>query len=51
MGNDIDIYSVKHCHIQQGTAGDLRPKYDPGSAFNWSRLRKAFLQESRKKRG
>ena len=38
-----------HCHIQQGTSGELRPKYDPGSAFNWPRLRKAFLKESRKK--
>jgi hypothetical protein len=39
-----------HCHIQQGTSDDLRPKYDPGSAFNWSRLRKAFLKETGKKR-
>ncbi|MCH8311989.1 MAG: N-acetylmuramoyl-L-alanine amidase [Nitrospinae bacterium] len=39
-----------HCHIQQGTSDDLRPKYDPGSAFNWSRLRKAFLKETGKRR-
>ncbi|VAX17422.1 Translation elongation factor LepA [hydrothermal vent metagenome] len=40
-----------HCHIQNGMSGDLRPKYDPGSAFNWPRLRKAFFKESRKKKG
>ena len=33
-----------------GTSDDLRPKYDPGSAFNWSRLRKVFLQKTRKRR-
>ena len=37
-----------HCHIQQGVSDDLQTKYDPGSAFNWSRLRKAFLKETRK---
>jgi hypothetical protein len=37
-----------HCHIQQGGASNLKTKYDPGSAFNWSRLHKAFLQASRK---
>jgi N-acetylmuramoyl-L-alanine amidase len=37
-----------HCHIQQGGTSNLKTKYDPGSAFNWSRLRKAFLQASRK---
>ncbi|GJL77096.1 MAG: hypothetical protein NPINA01_00850 [Nitrospinaceae bacterium] len=37
-----------HCHIQEGTSSNLKPKYDPGSAFNWSRLRKAFLNASKK---
>lgn len=37
-----------HCHIQQETSANLTPKYDPGSSFNWSRLRKAFLKASRK---
>ena len=37
-----------HCHIQQGTSAPLKPKYDPGSAFDWSRLRRAFLSENRK---
>lgn len=37
-----------HCHIQQGASSGLRPKYDPGSSFNWSRLRKEFLKESAK---
>ncbi|MFQ5450528.1 MAG: N-acetylmuramyl-L-alanine amidase [Nitrospinaceae bacterium] len=34
-----------HAHVQKGASPDLRPKYDPGSAFNWSRLRKEFLKE------
>lgn len=34
-----------HAHVQKGASDGLRPKYDPGSAFNWSRLRKAFLKE------
>jgi len=31
-----------HAHVQAGAAPGLAPKYDPGSAFDWSRLRKAF---------
>jgi N-acetylmuramoyl-L-alanine amidase len=30
-----------HAHVQKGENG-VACKYDPGSAFNWSRLRKAF---------
>lgn len=30
-----------HCHIQNGSTG-LECKYDPGSAFNWARLHRAF---------
>ena len=30
-----------HAHVQKGTTG-LECKYDPGSAFDWARLRKAF---------
>jgi N-acetylmuramoyl-L-alanine amidase len=37
-----------HCHIQQGGVANLKTKYDPGSAFDWSRLRKALLQASAK---
>ncbi len=30
-----------HAHVQKGAKG-LECKYDPGSAFNWARLKKAF---------
>jgi hypothetical protein len=30
-----------HAHVQKGENG-VECKYDPGSAFNWSRLKKAF---------
>jgi N-acetyl-anhydromuramyl-L-alanine amidase AmpD len=30
-----------HAHVQKGGNG-LECKYDPGSAFNWARLKKAF---------
>lgn len=42
-----------HAHVQKGGRGGLTAKYDPGSAFNWSRLRKALEKEmaSRKKPG
>ncbi|HCG73169.1 MAG TPA: N-acetylmuramyl-L-alanine amidase, partial [Nitrospina sp.] len=30
-----------HSHVQNGSTG-LECKYDPGSAFNWARLHKAF---------
>ena len=34
-----------HCHIQKGNPPGVSRKYDPGSAFNWSRLRKELLKE------
>lgn len=37
-----------HCHIQGGGIDNLKTKYDPGSSFNWSRLRKEFKQFSKK---
>jgi len=40
-----------HCHIQQGGDANLKTKYDPGSAFDWPRLRKAFLTASRNRKG
>lgn len=33
-----------HAHVQQGSPGGPDAKYDPGSAFNWSRLRVALGQ-------
>lgn len=33
-----------HCHAQRGTQDGIKVKYDPGSAFHWSRLRRAFLK-------
>ena len=30
-----------HCHVQNGSTG-LECKYDPGSAFNWAALHRAF---------
>lgn len=36
-----------HAHVQQGVAGGIAKKYDPGSAFDWPRLRRAFLLEKR----
>ncbi len=39
-----------HAHIQRGDDADLKTKYDPGSAFNWPRLRKAFLKEKNRKK-
>ena len=35
-----------HAHVQKGDNG-LECKYDPGSAFNWTRLKKAFDSSSR----
>lgn len=37
-----------HCHIQRGASVSLKPKYDPGSAFDWPRLRRAFIKETKK---
>jgi hypothetical protein len=34
-----------HCHIQKGNSPGVGRKYDPGSAFNWGRLRKELLKE------
>ena len=34
-----------HAHVQKGENG-VECKYDPGSAFNWSRLQKAFDNNS-----
>lgn len=31
-----------HAHVQAGTAPGVKCKYDPGSAFDWGRLRRAF---------
>ncbi len=36
-----------HAHVQKGENG-VTCKYDPGSAFNWPRLRKAFEQYTKK---
>ena len=43
----IDNYStfegiLGHAHVQKGETGGVSCKYDPGSAFNWSRLRRAL---------
>lgn len=37
-----------HCHVQNGSTG-LECKYDPGSAFNWARLHRAFNKAKSKK--
>ncbi len=34
-----------HAHTQKGSTPGLGPKYDPGAAFDWSRLRRAFEKE------
>ena len=31
-----------HAHVQRGEVDGVSCKHDPGSAFNWPRLRKAF---------
>lgn len=38
-----------HAHVQKGAEGVAR-KYDPGPAFHWSRLRRAFLQHEKLKK-
>ena len=35
-----------HAHVQKGEREDLSCKYDPGSAFNWPRLRRALEREA-----
>ena len=34
-----------HAHVQKGETEDISCKYDPGSAFNWPRLRRALEHE------
>ena len=46
----IDNYStfegvLGHAHVQKGELEGISCKYDPGSAFNWPRLRRALEQE------
>ena len=43
----IDNYAtfegiLGHAHVQKGEKQGIACKYDPGSAFNWSRLRRIF---------
>lgn len=41
---------VGHAHVQAGAAPGIKKKYDPGSAFDWARLRRefeAYLNERR----
>ena len=33
---------VGHAHVQGGTEDGVKRKYDPGSAFNWGRLRRSL---------
>ena len=35
-----------HAHVQSGKTEGIKKKYDPGSAFNWGRLRRAFARKS-----
>ncbi len=35
-----------HAHVQAGTTEGITCKYDPGSAFNWGRLRRALGRQS-----
>lgn len=37
-----------HAHVQRGASENISGKYDPGSAFDWPRLRRAFLQKQRR---
>ena len=34
-----------HAHVQKGGKEGVACKYDPGSAFNWPRLRRALERE------
>lgn len=36
-----------HAHVQNGTGDGVKNKYDPGSAFNWGRLRRALANEAK----
>ncbi len=31
-----------HAHVQSGKGDGVKKKYDPGSAFNWGRLRRSL---------
>ena len=47
----IDNYStfagvLGHAHVQAGNSERVSRKFDPGSAFNWPRLRLAFEKET-----
>ena len=47
----IDNYStfagvLGHAHVQAGNSEGVSRKFDPGSAFNWARLRLAFEKET-----
>ena len=35
-----------HAHVQSGAGDGVKKKYDPGSAFNWGRLRRALTGEA-----
>ncbi|MEC7641826.1 MAG: N-acetylmuramoyl-L-alanine amidase [Nitrospinota bacterium] len=37
-----------HAHVQGGVSENISTKFDPGSAFNWGRLRRAFQREKAK---
>ena len=38
-----------HAHVQNGTGDGIEQKYDPGSAFDWPRLRRAFKEEEKRR--
>ena len=45
---DFDRFEgiLGHAHVQAGRVDGVRCKYDPGSAFDWGRLRRAFSRLS-----
>jgi len=49
LGNIKNFSTFKgilgHAHVQGGTGDGVKKKYDPGSAFNWGRLRKEFARK------
>lgn len=38
-----------HAHVQSGQQEGVKKKYDPGSAFNWGRLRRELRRHAREK--
>ena len=36
-----------HAHVQNGSGEGIKEKYDPGSAFNWGRLRNTLARKSK----